>query len=354
MSATCGNNGGSGSNSTTSNPCQGLTDPFGFTAASCQCAQISYGTDPKQKYDIYIPQTPVNQGTLRPIVIFIHGGGFGKGDKRQTFNPNSNMDDVAAFLAEGYAVASINYRLLVKNETEGIKKCIQDCREAITHIRNLPNNYQTIPVALQNIPSAENLNSDKIALWGSSAGAGIAMLIGFDADPITNPVKAIWADKPQATYDIDQWHSLSGVFTSCTQLKICSLLNSDYPKYVKAIYGLGNNVPNNCPSIITASINYRNDVDILNYINVSNDPPIWIENTKPVNNEENTCPSTKELLNHHKNHCTVLKDKLDGIPVEWHLKLRNMANNNIEITQSMGADNWNSGVAFVINKLNML
>ena len=323
--ATCNNSNQNLDSSTTvtGNPCQGITNPFNFTAAPIQCAEVPYGLDPKQKYDIYIPQTTLSPGTKRPIVIYIHGGGFIGQDKRNHVDPTKTSGssvDIKAFLSEGYAVASINYRLLKKNgETEGIRKCIQDCKDAIAHIRNLPNTFQSNQTT-QNLTLAPELNPNKIALWGSSAGAGIAMLIAFEGGTTIRPYKAVWVDKPQATYDLNLWHGQNGIFPSCSLTKVITILTKNR---AKAIYGKGNVQGFSQNYLLTnpGMVAYRNEVDILNYID-GTDPPIWIENTKPANNVVlNSCLNNMadELLNHHINHADKLQSILDTISVEWHL-----------------------------------
>jgi triacylglycerol lipase len=64
---------------------------------------VSYGEDPLQKLDLYAPRP--RAGRSRPIVIFVHGGDFTGGDKR-------NGDNVAAYFARhGMLGVAMNYRL---------------------------------------------------------------------------------------------------------------------------------------------------------------------------------------------------------------------------------------------------
>jgi acetyl esterase/lipase len=41
---------------------------------------LAYGSDAKQKLDLYLP---VNRPTAAPVFVFLHGGGFREGDRRQ-------------------------------------------------------------------------------------------------------------------------------------------------------------------------------------------------------------------------------------------------------------------------------
>lgn len=64
---------------------------------------LTYGSDPLQKLDLYAPQGDA-AGTA-PIVVFVHGGRFSRGDKR--FGEN-----VAAYFARhGMLGVTMNYRL---------------------------------------------------------------------------------------------------------------------------------------------------------------------------------------------------------------------------------------------------
>lgn len=41
---------------------------------------LAYGSDPKQKLDLYLPKA---KPTAAPVFVFLHGGGFREGDRRQ-------------------------------------------------------------------------------------------------------------------------------------------------------------------------------------------------------------------------------------------------------------------------------
>jgi acetyl esterase/lipase len=64
---------------------------------------LAYGTDPAQKFDIYVPK---NIATKMPTIIFIHGGAWIAGDK-------NDVSPIAVFIAQqGFVVINMNYRLL--------------------------------------------------------------------------------------------------------------------------------------------------------------------------------------------------------------------------------------------------
>lgn len=67
-----------------------------------------YGTDERQKLDVYAPEAASAQAL--PVVIFLHGGGFVRGDK-------SDRDNVGTFLARNGILGLVpSYRLGPKSQ----------------------------------------------------------------------------------------------------------------------------------------------------------------------------------------------------------------------------------------------
>lgn len=105
-----------------------------------------------QKLDIYLP----TEGTgSYPVIIAVHGGAFLSGDKTK------ELDFLSAALASGYAVVSINYRL---SSEAKFPAAINDVKAAIRFIRANATTY--------------DINPDKFALWGGSAGGNLVSLAG--------------------------------------------------------------------------------------------------------------------------------------------------------------------------------
>jgi acetyl esterase/lipase len=109
--------------------------------------------NPRQMLDLYLPETKTTKP--RPLVVFIHGGGWENGSKDQVgvlFGLIKERD---------YAGASINYRLT--NEAIWPAQ-IHDCKAAIRALR---------------AHAAENqIDPDKIAVFGISAGGHLVSLLG--------------------------------------------------------------------------------------------------------------------------------------------------------------------------------
>lgn len=107
----------------------------------------------RQKLDLYLPQA----GTSLPLIINIHGGAFKMGSKEQGVP--------LAYLSQGYAVASINYRL---SQHAKFPAQIEDCKAAVRWLRAHATEYR--------------LNPNRFAAWGSSAGGHLAAMLGTTGD----------------------------------------------------------------------------------------------------------------------------------------------------------------------------
>ena len=114
---------------------------------------IEYAHPPKKKLllDLYLPDQKSTQPF--PVVVWIHGGAWLGGNKKKPFP--------LLFVQHGYAIASINYR----HSTQATFPAqIYDCKAAIRWLRANAEKY--------------NLHPDRIGVWGSSAGAHLAALLG--------------------------------------------------------------------------------------------------------------------------------------------------------------------------------
>jgi len=100
-----------------------------------------------------------------PVVMYIHGGSWSGGDKSDVQNRFKGAL-LQALLDNGHAVASIDYRL-VREDGPHFPAPIEDCKDAVRWLR-------------QNAVDL-NLNPARIGLWGSSAGAHLAMLVAYSA-----------------------------------------------------------------------------------------------------------------------------------------------------------------------------
>jgi len=119
----------------------------------------------KNKYsllDIY--EAKDDSSTLRPLIIWMHGGGFKYGKKTSNGIPAWSK----TFAQRGYVCAAINYRLSKKKPlrkfpdlVEGCMEAIQDAQSAISFFKQNSDKYR--------------VDTNHIILAGNSAGAITAL-----------------------------------------------------------------------------------------------------------------------------------------------------------------------------------
>ncbi len=115
---------------------------------------LAYGTDPLQAVDYW-----AGPSRSAPLVVFVHGGGWSRGDKRMM----DGSDKLEHWRDRGYAVASVNYRLAPEATVE------QEAADVASAVAMLK--ARSGPLGF---------DPGKIALVGHSAGAHLVALIGTD------------------------------------------------------------------------------------------------------------------------------------------------------------------------------
>jgi acetyl esterase/lipase len=128
---------------------------------------VAYGQDPGALLDLYEPEG--DQALLRPVMVWIHGGGFFQGDKA-----DSPMVNLATHFARcGFVSASINYTLLLRSTddwrslaalADAADRATADARDALRFLAS----------------ERERLRIDaaKLVIGGGSAGAFTALQLG--------------------------------------------------------------------------------------------------------------------------------------------------------------------------------
>ncbi|MCZ6675363.1 MAG: alpha/beta hydrolase [Verrucomicrobia bacterium] len=159
-------------------------------------ADVSYGPHERHVFDIWL--TPSKNPT--PLVVYIHGGGFRAGNKN-TINESS----LKQFQEAGFSVAAIHYRL---SDSGPYPIMMEDAARCLQTIRSRADEW--------------NLDSDKVACYGGSAGAGISLWLGFhedladpdSSDPIerqSTRITAAATTNGQSTYDLRTFRKWFGV-----------------------------------------------------------------------------------------------------------------------------------------------
>lgn len=116
--------------------------------------ELSYGGDPLQRLDYWRPMAAGS-----PLVVFVHGGGWKRGDKRNATGEHKP----AHCLAQGYGFASINYRLV---PAVTVEQQAQDVADALACLIR-----QAAPLGF---------DATRVVLMGHSAGAHLSALVGTD------------------------------------------------------------------------------------------------------------------------------------------------------------------------------
>lgn len=116
---------------------------------------VSYGQSGANTYDLFLPDE--GEGTF-PLIIHIHGGGFGLGDKR-----DGHVKKLLDCITNGYAFASINYRL---SGEALFPAAVLDCRQALRHIKVNADKYHIDP--------------NRIGVIGGSAGGNLSAILAMN------------------------------------------------------------------------------------------------------------------------------------------------------------------------------
>jgi acetyl esterase/lipase len=105
----------------------------------------------EQTLDLYLPALAKPP---YPLVIWVHGGTWMYGDKNEGCPAIDHLLDK-------YAVASVNYRLVTESP---FPAQIEDVKAAVRFLRSRATTYK--------------LDADRFGVWGESAGAHLAALLG--------------------------------------------------------------------------------------------------------------------------------------------------------------------------------
>ena len=140
------------------------------------------GHDPSSDrlLDVYLPRTPKPQSGY-PCVMYIHGGGFRAGDKRQRGSINSLGRKL---LKDGIAVVSINYYLVRKYSKSKTRDRIREARCAA----------EDAELAMKWIADHADeygIDPNRFAICGSSAGARTCFELAYIRSQDSLKIRAV-------------------------------------------------------------------------------------------------------------------------------------------------------------------
>lgn len=140
--------------------------------------EVAYGSDRAQRYDVYRPARPERA----PVIVLVHGGGWRHGDKRHATLVDNK---VPHWLAQGYIVVSINYRMLpvpVATQAEDVALAVESVRAKA---------------------SSWGGDAERIALVGHSAGAHLVNLLNSRGPTGPQPWRAV-VSLDSAAFDVER------------------------------------------------------------------------------------------------------------------------------------------------------
>ncbi|MDB4988537.1 MAG: alpha/beta hydrolase, partial [Myxococcaceae bacterium] len=134
------------------------------------CSGVPYGPFSESTYgdtqrlDLF---KPLGSGPF-PVIVFVHGGAW-TGSNRSLGPAAQDWLGVLRQLSRGYAVVSVDYRYAT--DQRPFAEPVRDVTRAIRWLKRNAAEYQ--------------LDATRMALWGHSAGAHIAALIGATSEQKT-------------------------------------------------------------------------------------------------------------------------------------------------------------------------
>jgi acetyl esterase/lipase len=156
--------------------------------------------------DLYVPPRRCRRAAGAPVVAWVHGGGYHRGDKAQQV-----ADKVSLFTRRGWIFASVNYRLTRPRDPASAR---------------YPDHYDDVATAvtwLRRHVRGRGGNPRRIALLGHSAGADIVSNVAVDPQHLARhgqrlgalrcfaPLDTAGFEKPRASArEQVQWRSALG------------------------------------------------------------------------------------------------------------------------------------------------
>lgn len=114
---------------------------------------------------LFLPDSP---GKLRPVLVYVHGGGF-SGGRRDS--PN-HLAFCERFAEKGWATATISYHLTMKGQSFSCDQPVQN--KIRTIFEAAKNIHQAVAFLIEN-QEEYAIDPDQIVIAGSSAGAEAAI-----------------------------------------------------------------------------------------------------------------------------------------------------------------------------------
>jgi acetyl esterase/lipase len=244
-------------------------------------ADAHYGPHERNVLDFW--KAPSNKPT--PVLVHIHGGGFLRGGKEEV-SPGT----IASCVSSGISFVSINYRF----SSQAIYPApMADGARAIQFLRSKAAEW--------------NIDPKRIGSFGSSAGAGISMWIGFH-DDLANPKSAEPIERQSSRLTCV---GTIGGQSSYDPLQIREWLGGhawEHPA-LKSLYGVTTNAEFEKPEVRKLA----HDASVINHLGKGDAPVfmVYSEADTPLSNEGKEGAGI-----HHPKFGHILKEKMDALGIE--------------------------------------
>ena len=246
---------------------------------------LSYGNHERNVLDLWISNSKINT----PLMIYIHGGGFGSGSKESAYRKN-NFNRIKKFIENGISFATINYRF--KNNDDGILVSLNDAKRALQFLRHKSDQFR--------------IDKSKIGVMGSSAGATSSLWLGFfddmaqlnSDDPIereSTRVSLVVGIAAAHTMDLNKWKEMLNIDQDYMDKLVSQYIGKlDRKKWMDK----------------TLQNEYISKIDFFDEMD-KNDPPFFI-----VNYGGNRKPKNIADFNHNPMHAKILKNRGDSLKIK--------------------------------------
>ena len=140
-------------------PTDSSSAPFALPAGVTMRSDVAYGSDPRQRMDVYLPSSTVTTATSGklPVIFMVHGGGWRTGDKAMD---RVVENKVTHWVPRGFILVSANYRMLP--ETPPLEQA-RDVARALARAQALSREWGG--------------DANRFILMGHSAGAHLVALL---------------------------------------------------------------------------------------------------------------------------------------------------------------------------------
>jgi len=176
----------------------GTPGKFALPAGARVERDVSYGSDPAQKLDIYLPR----DAKQAPILVMVHGGAWMVGDKGNT---GVVANKVLHWLPRGYIVVSVNYRM---SRPPSPLKQAEDVGLALAFVQARAADWRG--------------DASRVVLMGHSSGAHLVALLTVAPDILGRTGAKPW---------------LGTVSLDSAALDVVELMQGHHPRLYDRVFG---------------------------------------------------------------------------------------------------------------------